>query len=321
MEIFSEIYGKYYHIMSHLLKNGTQSLAQMRNTIHELGFGETDLYFEPNITNGDWSLFEKNKSGEFKPIVSGDVKMPPTLLEKAWLRAVLEDQRAKLFLTEDEIALAKEKLGATQPLFKADAIVDFDQFDVGDDYTSYTIQKHFSLFLEAMKSSKAVLVKYLSAKGKNLEGTYIPCKFEYSPKNDKFRVLAIELENEGYRGYTVLNLGRVQSVELTDISAETDYLQYFLDKRNKEDRIIDIEITDERNAMERFMVEFSIYKKEAAYDKERDVLKVKLYYDPLDATEILVKILGFGPVLKVLGPDSFVDMIKERLLKQKSLGQ
>ena len=154
-----------------------------------------------------------------------------------------------------------------------------------------------------------------------MEGTYIPCKFEYSPKNDKFRVLAIELENEGYRGYTVLNLGRVQSVELTDISAETDYLQYFLDKRNKEDRIIDIEITDERNAMERFMVEFSIYKKEAAYDKERDVLKVKLYYDPLDATEILVKILGFGPVLKVLGPDSFVDMIKERLLKQKSLGQ
>lgn len=319
MEIFSEIYGQYYHIMSRLLKNGKQNKKQISKTIQDLGFGETNLYFEPNIINETWPLLKKNSAGDYEPIVESLCDLPPTILEKAWLKAVLNDPRAKLFLTSEEIASAKEKLGEVEPLYNKENFINFDQYDVGDDYTASTIQKHFALLLEAMNGPKTVRIKYLSAKGKNMEGNYIPYKFEYSPKNDRFRVLVVELKNDGYRGYSVLNLGRIQSVELVDLEVEEDHYQYFLRRRNKEEKTIDIDITDERNAIERFMVEFSNYKKEAVYDKEQDVLKVRLFYDPLDETEILVKILGYGPVLKVLGPDEFVGMIKERLLKQKSL--
>ncbi|MCQ2358883.1 MAG: WYL domain-containing protein [Phascolarctobacterium sp.] len=321
MEIFSEIYGKYYRIMSRLLKNGTQTAAQMHDTIHKSGFGETELYFEPSIREESWPLFRKNSSGDYEPIVKTGQTLPPTLLEKAWLKAVLEDEKAKLFLSPDEIVAAKEKLSDVAPLFNGNNIINFDQFDIGDDYESHTIQRHFSLLLEAMNRKKAVRLNYLSARGKEIDGLFIPCKFEYSPKNDRFRLLAVELDNDCYKGYSVLNLGRIQNIELIDMELQEDYQQYFLSKRNKGEKIIDIELYDERNAMERFMVEFSNYQKEAVYDKERDILKVKLYIDGLDATEVLIKLLGFGPVLKVLGPSDFVELIKERLRKQQSLSQ
>ena len=38
-----------------------------------------------------------------------------------------------------------------------------------------------------------------------------------------------------------------------------------------------------------------------------------------DETEILIRILAFGPLIEVMGPDDFRDKIKERLLRQRKL--
>lgn len=321
MEIFSEIYGQYYRIMSSLLKNDKLSLIEMSRIVHELGFGETDSYFKPDTEEDTWLLFNKNNSGEYEPIVDSSVNLPPTALEKAWLRAILEDPRMQLFLTEDELARAKEKMQDIKPLYNTANIINFDQFDIGDDYSSPSIQKHFSLLLEAMKISRAVKISYLSAKGKELEGVYVPCKFEYSQKNDKIRCLVVQIENGECRDYTILNLARICDVKFSEKPIPKDCQEYFTSKRNRSEQYIEVELSDERNAMERFMVEFSNYRREAIYDKERDILKVTMWYDGLDGTEILVKLLGFGPVLKVVGPDSFVELIKGRLLKQRELNK
>ena len=55
-------------------------------------------------------------------------------------------------------------------------------------------------------------------------------------------------------------------------------------------------------------------KNEKTYDNK---YLVRIWYDRKDRREILIKLLSFGPVIKVLGPDSFVDEIKERLIRQK----
>lgn len=41
-------------------------------------------------------------------------------------------------------------------------------------------------------------------------------------------------------------------------------------------------------------------------------------YDGEDETEIVIRVLSFGPYVKVLEPSSFVNLIKERLISQKS---
>ena len=66
MEIFSEIYGQYYRIMSSLLKNDKLSLIEMSRIVHELGFGETDSYFKPDTEEDTWLLFNKNNYGEYE---------------------------------------------------------------------------------------------------------------------------------------------------------------------------------------------------------------------------------------------------------------
>ena len=39
-------------------------------------------------------------------------------------------------------------------------------------------------------------------------------------------------------------------------------------------------------------------------------------YKQSDETEILIRILSFGPVLRVLEPEAFLALIRERLRKQ-----
>ena len=47
--------------------------------------------------------------------------------------------------------------------------------------------------------------------------------------------------------------------------------------------------------------------------------RLTLRYDREDETELLIRVLSFGPVLKVVSPDSFIDKVKERLRKQFAL--
>ena len=45
---------------------------------------------------------------------------------------------------------------------------------------------------------------------------------------------------------------------------------------------------------------------------------VEINYSKDDETELLIRILSFGPTVKVMEPENFIDLIKERLQNQKS---
>ena len=46
-----------------------------------------------------------------------------------------------------------------------------------------------------------------------------------------------------------------------------------------------------------------------------------IYYDKADETELLIDILSFGPVVRVLGPEPFLGLIKARVRRQHRLFQ
>jgi len=76
-----------------------------------------------------------------------------------------------------------------------------------------------------------------------------------------------------------------------------------------------LEVTDRRNALERVLMHFAHFKKEAErIDAMR--YRVSIDYDLADETEMVIRILSFGPMVKVVSPDHFVDLIKERLRSQ-----
>ena len=74
---------------------------------------------------------------------------------------------------------------------------------------------------------------------------------------------------------------------------------------------------DERNALERVLLHFSHFEKETQKLDDR-LYQIKLRYDKDDETELLIRVLSFGPVLEVVAPDAFIELIRERLNKQSS---
>lgn len=61
------------------------------------------------------------------------------------------------------------------------------------------------------------------------------------------------------------------------------------------------------------------------FDKEVEKLgdnkyRVKINYQKADETELVIRVLSFGPMIKVIEPRDFVNLIKERLSMQKSCG-
>jgi len=65
------------------------------------------------------------------------------------------------------------------------------------------------------------------------------------------------------------------------------------------------------------MLHFSDLEKETVKINDSKY-KVFLTYDRDDETEILIRILSFGPLIKILSPQSFIDLIKERLKLQEN---
>ena len=58
------------------------------------------------------------------------------------------------------------------------------------------------------------------------------------------------------------------------------------------------------------------FEKQSEYDADTNACLVKLWYQKDDETEVLIRLLGFGPVVRVLGPARFVRQLRERIDKQ-----
>ena len=64
-------------------------------------------------------------------------------------------------------------------------------------------------------------------------------------------------------------------------------------------------------------VDLGFKDKEASTDSSSILEEVE--YDLTDETELLIDILSFGPVVRVLGPSSFVRQIRRRVKRQHEL--
>ena len=78
-------------------------------------------------------------------------------------------------------------------------------------------------------------------------------------------------------------------------------------------------MSNERNAVNRFMMEFAELERISNFDDTTKECIVVMKYDAKDETEILIRILSFGPVVEVIGPDEFRKQIAERVRKQRQL--
>ena len=137
-----------------------------------------------------------------------------------------------------------------------------------------------------------------------------PEYIEYSKKDDKFRLIC-----SGNRFVRTINIGRV--IECYPYKSKQE--EHSSQNGDKGKRTVEFELEDKRNSLEGVMLHFAHFEKQA--EKIGDARYfVRVAYDKDDEAEMIIRILSFGPMIKVTAPQNFVELIKQRLINQKSCG-
>jgi len=318
MELFSEIYGCYFTVVSRILNNAEKGLtkSEVEKIVSEGGFYDSAFHLLPALFSGEWNLL-REENQVYHSRLSGKIKRPLTTLEKAWLKALTDDPRIKLFLSDTQLAELQSALADIEPLLRNEDFHVYDRHLDGDDYENAEYIANFKLILKAMNEQKPLIAEYDSPKTGRTKRQYHPYKLCYSARDDKFRLQCAAFKNHLHR--VTLNLARITAVEIVEkplnISAELDALF----KETICDEPVVLEISKERNALERCMLQFASFERQTEYDKEHDIYTCRIWYDPSDETELLIRVLSFGPVVKVLEPQGFLEQMKERIGRQVRL--
>lgn len=307
--LFSEIFGCYYKVITEIVNNSPLSVDEIRNIINKNGYTESCFHLLPKIAT---LPFIEKKGDKYYSLLENKIKMPLTNIEKSWLKAISQDVRFKLFAENFDLSNLKD----IEPLYEQEHFKYYDKYSDGDDFGNYYYLKCFRKINAALENSIPVKIVYQNPQGRITVNHYIPLRFEFSPKDDKFRFFAARIRNGKFIDYVYLNMGRILDVRNSnEIYNGKLNLDPHLEKFESEEPVI-VEIYDERNAIERFMVEFSTHKKNSEFDENTQTCTTKIYYRKTDEIEVLIKLLSFGPTLKVLGPERFLKLLKYRIQKQ-----
>jgi len=117
------------------------------------------------------------------------------------------------------------------------------------------------------------------------------------------------------QGVTV-NLARIASVQVMESTYNMGNKLHILFNERVCSEPVVMEVSRERNALERCMLQFASFERQTEYDRDRDIYTCRIWFDPADETELLIRVLSFGPVVKVLGPEDFLSQMKERINNQ-----
>lgn len=299
--LFNEVYGRYFSVVSEILgeaADGAITDTRLTELVHEKAFAESALTIPTSLKNGTWPFLRSDNS----IVLDHAPSMPLTSLERRWLKSLLLDPRIALFAPDIT------GLEDVEPLYPQDAFVYFDQYSDGDPYDDPNYQEVFRTILKAIHEKRRLRIRFKSGHGRRQSWICLPVRLEYSSKDDKFRLISFSPRNP-----LTINLGRIRTCQLLDPYTEEEYRPKPL--RRKE---LVLELTDERNALERVMLHFSHFEKST---EKLDELHYRLTmtYEQEDETELLIRVLSFGPVLRAIEPENFIKLVRQRLEAQNKL--
>lgn len=320
MELFHEIYGCYLDVVRCILTEAEQSpvtVRRMEQLAAKKAFGESALAILPKLTGGDWPLLVPCGDDTFRSRLTHTPHVPLSTLQKSWLKALLADGRIRLFFSDTDLETLEDMLGDVEPLYREEDFYYFDRYRDGDPIGDTDYRLHFGTILRALQENRILLVSYEGKQGP-VSFEAAPYQLQYSSKDDKFRLCCLKYSRGSFRLNTQLNLAKIRDCRLSSESCPAHTANYRFRPVSRAPEPVLLKISGERNSLERCMLHFASYEKHTEYEEERGCYLCSIYYDLADETELLIDILSFGPVVQVLGPESFLEQVRERVRRQHS---
>ena len=247
--------------------------------------------------------------------LSEDIKLyrdivPLSTYEIRWLKTILDDQKMRYFLDEDnEIRPLKQWLEDNAPHIKPlpmQYVEHFDRFHYQESKTEKE-QENISVLLESIQNAAAVFIRYRANNNTLHEGVYYPILIEFSKRNNYFQCICC---TPLYDRIITMNASQIEAITITETRfAAWKAHQALQNYRAKQTRTVEVEFYDVRNAVDRILTEFAPWKKECRYDRKTDLYTLKLYYQQQDEKEILIRLMGYGPIIRI--KDQTLSIAKE----------
>ena len=260
--------------------------------------------------------------------------LPLTKMEARWLKTVLEDPLAKVFLNEEQITMMLETLKVAPyevTSFMMESINYFDRYNLENRFITGKkmisqegrhTEKEIS-FLKtinhAITNEQILKIVFRNWKGEKIYITCAPIWVEYSRRDDVFRLWYI---HKGKNEIRIINISRMQQVLVQkerkfDKNEQRIKMQELYAKT-----MISIKVEfyqGEKNLPDRILTEFSLWKKKCTYNIGTQKYTMTLYYSSLDEKEILVRLLSYGPYIKVIADEDnyILAELKERIVTQR----
>lgn len=298
--IFNEIYSAYYNAVARIIAaviDGCTDEQTLNRIVCDVAFGESMMTVLPSLKSGKWQLIRADMTTPLTHVPT----MPLTLIQKQWLKAVSLDPRIRLF------GVDLSGLENVEPLFTPDDYVIYDKYSDADPYEDADYIERFQTVLSALRERRLLSIRMINRKGRPVSMTVMPQRLEYSEKDDKFRLI-----HTGDRFDGTVNLARMISCE---ICPKADIQEYR--PTNPIRCSVTLLVSDERNALERCLLHFAHFEKRIERLDDRRY-RVRICYERDDETEMVIRILSFGPMVRVTEPEDFRQLIIERLNRQKS---
>ena len=300
--IFSELYSAYYNTVAAILSgiaDGEHSERELQKIVTEKAFGESVLTILPSLKSERWQLVRPGMT----TTLNHKPTMPLTTLQKQWLKAISLDPRIKLF------GVAFPELDDVEPLFTSDDYHIYDRYLDGDPFEDREYVRQFRVILKAIREKKQIKFEMVSRKGNTMFVRCYPVRLEYSEKDDKFRLVTA-----GWRAVSTVNVAKIMRCVPYSGDRPLDS-----DEREIKYDTVTVRLSDERNVLERFMLHFAHFEKQAErLDRKHYLVKIK--YVSNDEPEMVIRILSFGPLVEVIEPENFRKLIIVKLKKQKNCG-
>jgi len=297
--IFNEVYSAYYNAVAKIISaimEGNTDEKTLQKIVSEQAFGESVLTLLPSLKSEKWQLIR----GDMTTPLRHKPTMPLTRVQKQWLKAISLDPRVQLF------DVRWEGLEDVEPLFTAEDYYIYDRYADGDPYTDAKYIQIFKTVLTALRTGKNLKIEMLSRKGGTVYARCVPERLEYSEKDDKFRLIT-----KGCRFITTINLARITKCSLYEGDAVIEAPKY-----PPLQETVTLWVSEERNTLERCLMHFAHFEKRA--EKMEDHYRLYIHYLKEDEPEMVIRVLSFGPTVKVLASENFKNLIIEKLKSQKS---
>lgn len=246
------------------------------------------------------------EDNEYVPLAfynAGEERRLPILIstaEKAWLKYVLNDPKAKLFLSEDEISTICDIF---DPEISLPSLEDYFEIFGGTKAQTYpaSFVQNFGILMEAIRDSRYIQATNHTSRG-DITSKLVPYRIIYNRKLDLFSLACYSPESDRPIKITI---NKLSDIELLETVSDEDINKASLFKSKHSDEPIIIEINNVISAYNRAAFLFSDNDTYAVQSDENDQI-YRLYIDfySSEKREILDKIKSLGQYATIIScPD------------------